>query len=431
MSSIDSGRRRLIKGLALGTAAAALPAGAAGERLPKPPAAVSPEELAKDERFWRDVGVHYDRTSGILNLEHGYWARMAQPVRQAYFESLDKVNRQNSYYVRRDFSTDDADVRARVAAVLGAHDDEVVITRNATEGFQNLVRQYRGLGSGDAVLFADVDYPSYKPLLRWLGESRGVEIVEVTLPPRCSQDDALQRYREAFDAHPSLKLAIVTHASNQHGLVLPVAEIAAEARQRGVDVICDAAQSWGLLNFTVDELGVDWAVFNLHKWIGAPLGTGAMYLRRDTLHKVAPYPGESDPENVNAAARIHSGTVNFSARLTVPAALDFHEAVGPANKEARLRYLRSLWTSEADRMPNIEVLGGANEADWSGIASLRIRGKNSVADATSLQQRLEKDFGVFTVIRTGLASGACVRVTPQVFNTPEELGRLVDALARV
>jgi len=69
---------------------------------------------------------------------------------------------------------------------------------------------------------------------------------------------------------------LVTHVSNQHGMVIPVAEIAADARRRGIDVICDTARSWGLLDFKNNELGVDWAAFNLHKWIGAPLGTGAL-----------------------------------------------------------------------------------------------------------------------------------------------------------
>ncbi|MCP5091372.1 MAG: aminotransferase, partial [Gammaproteobacteria bacterium] len=50
---------------------------------------------------------------------------------------------------------------------------------------------------------------------------------------------------------------------------------------------------------------------------------------------------------------------------------------------------------------------------------------------TALQQRLEQEFGIFTVIRRGLASGYCVRVTPQVFTTPNDMAQLVDALKRL
>ena len=102
--------------------------------------------------------------------------------------------------------------------------------------------------------------------------------------------------------------------------------------------------------------------------------------------------------------------------------------VGGANKEARLKYLRSLWTDAAADMSHIELLGGLDEESWTGMGSFRLRGRNTPADATELQQRLENEFGVFTVIRVGLASGSCVRITPQVFTSPEEINTLVKAM---
>ena len=154
-------------------------------------------------------------------------------------------------------------------------------------------------------------------------------------------------------------------------------------------------------------------------------------MRRGSLGKVAPYPGEEDLDDTSVAARVHPGTFNFAARLAIPAALDFHEAVGSANKEVRLRYLRSLWSDAAQRMSHLEVLGGSDESSWTGIGSFRLVGKPTIDDATALQQRLEQDFGIFSVVRKGLASGGCVRITPQVFNTPDEIGRLEDALRKL
>ncbi len=179
------------------------------------------------------------------------------------------------------------------------------------------------------------------------------------------------------------------------------------------------------------SLDVDWAGFNLHKWIGTPVGVGALYMRRGTLQKIAPYPGESDPDDALVSTRVHVGTSNFAAILAIPHALDFHEAIGGANKEARLRYLRQLWTSEAESMSHIELLGGLDEGSWTGMGSFRLAGKRSAEEVTALQQRLEQEFGIFTVVRKGLASGYCVRVTPQVFTTPDELEQLVDALKRL
>ena len=187
----------------------------------------------------------------------------------------------------------------------------------------------------------------------------------------------------------------------------------------------------GLLNYKVPSLQVDWAGFNLHKWIGTPVGIGALYMRRGSLQKIAPYPGESDPEDASVSARVHVGTSNFAATLSIPHALDFHEAIGGANKEARLRYLRQLWTNEAETMSHIELLGGLDEESWTGMGSFRLAGKRAAEDVTALQQQLEVGFGIFTVIRKGLESGYCVRVTPQVFTTPDEIAQLVDALKRL
>ena len=426
-------RRNLLTHLATGSliAATGLSRLASAAQLPAPPSRTTADELARDEAFWIEVGRYYDRTEGITNLEHGYWGKMAKPVQAAYSEALNRVNSQNSFYARREYDADEAAVTHRIADAMGVLPDEIVITRNATEAAHNLIRQYRGLGSGDAVLLADVDYPEFKTHMHWLKASRGVQVVEIDLPQRTNQADVLAQYLEAFAQHPNLKLMLLTHVSNQHGLVVPVAEITREARRRGIDVICDAAQSWGLLNFNVNDLGPDWVAFNLHKWIGAPLGTGALFMRRGTLAKVATYPGEEDADNTRVAARVHPGTFDFAARLAIPAALDFHLAVGAANKEARLRYLRSLWTDAAMQLPQLEVLGGLDKASWSGIGSFRLRGKNSLADANLLQQRLEQEFGLFSVVRKGLASGCCVRITPQVFNTPDEIAKLVDALRQL
>ena len=427
---MDRARRNFLTGVAAVTAAGFACRAPAREALVPPPGK-SAADLARDEWFWREVASLYDRTDGILNLEHGYWGKMSRPVQAAYLDAVQMVNTQNSFYARKDFDADEAKAVRRIARSLGAYENEIVITRNATEACYNLIRQYRGLKPGDAVLFADIDYPDFKTHMRWLREGRQARVVEIELPSRANQAQIRDLYLDAFDANTDLKLMLITHVSNQHGLVVPVAEIAAEARRRGIDVICDAAQSWGLLDYRISDLGVDWAALNLHKWIGAPVGTGALYIRRGALEKIAPYPGEAEEDEPAIATRVHPGTINFASRLAIVPALDFHAALGPANKEARLRYLRSLWTDAAEEMRHIEVLGGNDEPSWTGIGSIRLPGKSTIDDARQLQLRLESEFGIFTVVRKGLASGACVRITPQVFNSADEIGQLVDALRRL
>lgn len=425
-------RRELLTGIAASAALTSVGSFAQqANTAPVPPSNLSAQRLAADEQYWREVASYYDRTQGIINLEHGYWGKMAKPVQEAYIAATKMVNAQNSYYARKAFPADMRHAMSRVAQALGAEDGEIVLTRNATEAIHNLIRQYQGLTASDAVLLADSDYPSFKTAMQWLEQDKGVKAIELVTPPLADEAQLKQCYIDAFEQHPNIKLMLLTHVSNQHGLVFPVKAIIDEAQKRGIDVICDCAQSWGLLDYKITDLDSSWAGFNLHKWIGSAVGVGALYMRKDTLDKIAPYPGERDPDNNHIYSRVHIATSNFAAFMSVAPALDFHQAIGGANKEARLKYLRNLWFSEAQVMPNIEVLGGKDAMSATGMSSFRLKGKTSIEDANKLQQHLENDFGIFTVVRKGLTSGACIRITPQVFTGVDEIAQLVESLKKL
>jgi selenocysteine lyase/cysteine desulfurase len=431
-------RRAMLKTLTAGAAYSFAASGLAESQthtsmtaFPAIPMGMTPESLATDESFWAEIATFYDKAQGVVNLEHGYWGKMSRPVQNAFVEATHMVNTQLSFYARKDYNDDEKLSITKVAEALGVNNDEIVLTRNATEAIHNLIRQYNDLSANDAVLYADLDYPSFKDTMQWLATPENINSVEVIIPPRANQTQILDLYVEAFDKHPNLKLMLLTHVSNQHGLVIPVAKISTIAKQRGIDIICDCAQSWGLLDYKVADLNVDWVGFNLHKWIGSPVGVGALYMKKGSLAKVSPYPGERDPDNTKIRTRVHTATSNFASILTIPSAIDFHQAIGAANKEARLRHLRSLWTTAAQKMTHIELLGGVDEQSSTGIGSFRLIGKATLEDAQSLQQRLENEFGVFTVVRVGLSSGCCIRITPQVFTSADEINQLVSGMKKL
>ncbi|WP_448120938.1 aminotransferase class V-fold PLP-dependent enzyme [Xanthomonas arboricola] len=423
-------RRRFLQ-LSAAVAASSLIVDAGVAAVPDLPVSTkSPLYLAQDEAHWQAVRALYPVQDDIINLEHGYWGKMATPVEQALARHTHKVNQELSWYARRDYDGDFLAARAMVAAALGVNTNELMLTRNATESFVNLITQYNGLTSGDAILWADADYPEFKRMMAWLARNRGVEGHMLALPAAGADEDYLNAYQQAFDDHPNLKLILLTHVSNQHGLVLPIRQIAAIARQRGIHVICDCAQSWGLLDFKRDDLDVDWAVFNLHKWIGSPVGVGALYMREGTMAPVAPFPGE-DPGDADVANRVHLATSDFAAFLTVPDALTFHQAIGGANKEARLKYLRQAWVNQFEGSNRVEILGATSASNASGMGGFRLRRQTSKEQVSALQMRLQQDYGIFTVVRKDLASGACIRVTPQTFTPIGHIQKLVKAVTAI
>ncbi|MBU2976729.1 aminotransferase class V-fold PLP-dependent enzyme [Alteromonas sp. C1M14] len=387
-------------------------------------------DLARDENHWQQIRALFPVQDELINLEHGYWGKMATVVEDALATNTHRINKELSWYARTQYKSDFLAARKSVASALNANVNELMLTRNATESFVNLITQYKGLESTDAILWADSDYPSFQKMMAWLAKEHNVKGHKITLPAAGTHEDYINVYKQAFDRMPNLKLMLLTHVSNQHGLVLPVKAISEMAKARGIQVICDCAQSWGLLDFTVDDIGADWAVFNLHKWIGSPVGVGALYMRTGTMAPVSPFPGE-DPNDEDVANRVHLATSDFAAFITVPKALAVHQAIGGSNKEARLTYLRDSWVNEVQQLPQVEILGAKETDNASGMGGFRLRHATSKEAVSQLQSRLQNEFGIFTVLRDSLTSGCCIRVTPQIFTPISHIHALSDAIKTI
>lgn len=432
-------RRQFLRRASLASAAVALPVSACEQPgSPNRPAPTLPprpnqaaQVLARNERYWEQVAEQYDVTDEITNLEAGYWGLMAAPVLEAFKRNTDRVNRENSYYARTRFDREAGEIRERVAATLGIRPSEVVFSRNATEALQSLIGQYNRLESGDTVMYADLDYPSMQQAMHGLADRRRANVATLVIPePAESIEQIVAAYEEALDAHPKTRLLLLTHANNQTGLIHPVREITAMARSRGVDVIVDAAHSWGQVPMDISDFGADYVGLNLHKWVGAPIGVGAMVIREGGLSAIDRAHGDSGSlDSINS--RLHPGTMNFAAIVTVADALDFQESLGWENKYARLRYLRDLWAEEARAIDGVDVLTPDHETLTGAITSFRLTGRVSNEDNRELARTLLDDHGIFTVVRTGVAGGHCIRVTPTLYNLPPDLAKLVSALGEL
>jgi isopenicillin-N epimerase len=381
-----------------------------------------------DDADWERIAALYDHDAGIANLEGGFFGAMPRPVREAFHAHVDRSN--GSYFARREYPAIAATVRARVAAFVGVKPSELVLARNATEALQALIGQYRHVGAGDTVLYADLDYPAMQQAMDALALARGATVARLDFPEPATTQGILDAYDAALRAHPRTRLVLVTHANNKTGLLHPVPEIIALARQRGAECIVDAAHSFGQVPLSVDALGADFVGLNLHKWVGAPVGIAAMVIREARLEAIAPAHGDPTPL-ARIDGRLHTGTTNFAVTMTVPDALDFQDSIGLPQKAARLRALRDRWVGPAREIPGVEILTPDDPALVGAITGFRLRGHTSREATGALVRRLHDEFGVFTIARNGVARGDCIRVTPTLANLPADCDRLVDALRRI
>ncbi|MDR5824969.1 aminotransferase class V-fold PLP-dependent enzyme [Caballeronia sp. LZ043] len=391
-----------------------------------PPTPVS--GIATDESWWNAVRGLYQQSDELINLENGFWGAMAEPVRQMFEYWTDRVNRETTLLIRRHYTPLLDGLRTRVAAAMGCAPEEIELTRNATEALLALISGYNRLAPGDTVLYSDLDYPCGKDAMEWLRERRGVTPVRLVIPEPATREAVLDAYAEALRAHPRTRLVLLSHVCFATGLVMPVAELSAMAERAGADVIVDAAHSWGQLDFDVPALDAPFAALNLHKWIGAPLGCGAIYVRRGHVASIDPYLGNRSWPADDIRARVHTGSPNFAAWFTVPAALELHQRIGAHAKEARVRALRDAWAEPAREIDGVQILTPPDPGMTAGITAFRLRGHAGKTGCDSLVAALSERFGVFTVTRPGPEAGEVVRVTPAVLSRMEDAQRLLDGI---
>lgn len=389
----------------------------------------APGTATPPSRTWDWLATQYDVAGDIINLENGYYGIMSRPVLAEYKRNIDYLNLHSSPYMRQDFDEAGGEaIRARLAQHAGVDVEEVAITRNATESLQNLIANYRLVKAGDTVMYGNLDYPSMQSAMNDLAQRRGAQVAIVDLPEPASRQNILDTYEQALARNPRTRLLLLTHISHRTGLILPVVDIIRMAKARHVDVIVDVAQSWGQRDFHIPDLGADFVGANLHKWIGAPLGTGFLYIRKSRLDAIGVQLGNREYPATDIRARVLSGTGNAAAVMTIPAALAFHGQVSLAERSARLRAARDYWVHQVAAYRNVQILT-PDDADMSGaVTSFRLRGHTTFAANVALTRRLVDEFGIFTVARDGPVGGSCIRVTPSYFTRTDQLDRLVAAI---
>jgi len=381
---------------------------------------------------WERLARHYELAGDMVNLENAYYGIMARPVMDEYRRNIEYLNRHNSIHLRRDFDRQGEEaIRALLAQHAGVQSAEIAITRNATESLQNLIANYRLLKAGDSVIYGNLDYGSMQYAMDALAQRHGASVATVTIPEPATSQRVIDTYEQALRRYPRTRLLLLTHVSHRTGLVIPVKEIVRMARQRNVDVIVDIAQSWGQLDFKIPDLEADFVGANLHKWVGAPLGTGFLHIRQARLQDIGVHMGNRAHPVGDIRARVSSGTVDAAAFMTIPAALRFHGQISLAERSARLRGLRDAWVHQVRDVPNVEILTPEEKGSYGAVTSFRLRGRTTFEANVELARRLAEEYGIFTVARDGPVGGSCIRVTPSYFTTSAQLDKLVAAIRSV
>jgi selenocysteine lyase/cysteine desulfurase len=398
-----------------------------GDRVWARYAGMPAEQLAQDDAFWSAIRAKYRLKPDYINLESGYYSMQATPVLEAFVAKVREINYQASYYLRTTQVPDKAAARDKLATMAGCAPAELCITRNTTESIATVVNGH-DWKSGDEAVMAEQDYGHMLAQFRLMARRYGIVNKLVNLPVDPKTDDEIVRlYAGAIT--PRTRLLMVSHMVNITGQILPVRKIADMAHARGVDVIVDGAHAFAQFDFRIPDLGCDYYAASLHKWLGCPLGTGILYVRREKIPALWPIYGDwRMTDDADIMKLNHTGTHPVHTDLAISDAIAFHESIGIKRKEARLRYLQQYWTPKARAIPNVVMFTPTDPARTCAIANFGVKGM----PPADLAKTLLETHRIWTnAVDSDSAGVHGVRVTPHVFIQPKELDALVAAIRTI
>lgn len=385
----------------------------------------TPEDVARDEDFWFEVRHAFTVDRNSINLNNGSVSPQPRVVQEAMRSYLDVMNMSASYYVDEFLIPAEEEVRRRLAQNFGCDPEELALTRNTTESMDN-VQLGIEMKRGDEVLSTTQDYPSM--LITWQQRERRDGIVLKTIPfptPPPSLDDLYDRIERAVT--PRTKVIHICHMTYTTGQIFPVKRVAQMARQRGIQTVVDGGHAFAQFPFTRDDLDCDYYGTSLHKWLCAPVGTGFLYVRRDRIKSVWPLMPASADMDDNIRKFEHIGTHPTANRNAITEAVTFHESLGVERKAARFRYLRERWSRQVEKLPGVKIHTPYDAAQSCAIGAMSI----DTVDAQKLTDYLQKYHRIHVRPRFVPNEFSCIRVTPNVYTTLQEVDTFVAAIEQV
>ena len=317
------------------------------------------------------------------------------------------------------------------AALLNASTDEVFLTQNTTEGI-NIVLSGLPWREGDEIVTCDLEHASVLVPAYHL-QSRGVRVRVVHIEPAASWEEIVQSMTEAFT--PRTRMVFLSHIEYTSGLRMPLEQLGALCRPRGIWLLADGAQTAGHIALDMERTGVDFYATTGHKWLLGPDGAGMLFIRRELIPEVQPtfvsshavesYDTEGDfTPNPSTMAKFGLTTSSTALRAGFVEAIRLARETGMDAIEANNVALAARAKEALAEVPGVRILSPFGGPGACGLATFAVDG----VEPNALVSRLWEEERV--VARSIRELGGAVRFSLHAFNTDAEVATAVGVVAR-
>ena len=319
--------------------------------------------------------------------------------------------------------------QAAVARIFNASIDEVMVTRNTTEGL-NIVLSGLDWQQGDEIIICDMEHGSVIAPAQLIGQRYGVAVKVVDLEVHDSSETIATKIVAAFT--PKTRMVFISHILYATGRRMPAEEIRRATKDRGILMMLDGAQTGGHIELDMARSGFDFYSIPGQKWLLGYEGSGALYIRREHLERI--HPAHTGGRAIARPANAHNfqpvadsmekflgGSVSVPVQAAFLEATKFIEEAGISNIETRNLDLAESAKAKLSEVAGVTVLSPSERRDSSGLVTFAVEGQTPI----SVVERLWEDHKI-VVRQVGHPAG--VRASLHFFNTEEEVELLVGGV---
>lgn len=396
------------------------------------------------DRLWENLRKFWRLDERIAFLNHGSFGACPIPVLEYQAQLRDAMERNPVRFLVNEFPERLNVVRQEVAHLVSARREDIAFINNTTSGVNAVLRSL-AFHPGDEILTTNHLYGACKNTVDYVCARTGAKAVVADVPfpiadPRQVVDAILAR------ASDRTRLALIDHVTSITGMIFPIDQIVTALRRRGIDTFVDGAHALGMVRVDLTALGAAYYVGNFHKWLCAPKGAAMLWVHPERQAAIVPgtvsHGYSNEPQWRFQSMFDWQGTDDPTAWLSVGEAIRFLSSLfagGLATVQSRNHRVAMMAREalcEAIEQPPpcpesmigsmVSVPIGRRRMSSSDVSRLR-----ALPSAAELYQSLVTEGFEAMVMPWPTESSRVLRVTAQVYNSPQDYERLAALLPRL
>ncbi len=384
------------------------------------------EDESPDGVYWNGIKKHFLFEDGIIMMNNGTIGPMPEPVFNTLIDWF-RFQVTNPFDCYNFLPQKTEEVREKLAKFINASPEEVVITRNTTEGI-NFIANGLEMKGGDEVLLSSMEHPGGTHPWKLKEKRYGIKIKEVPLglPPK-SVEEIVDSFKKAIG--PKTKIISISHTVYISGLITPLKELCSMAHENGVLVLADSAHGIGMLDLDMHGLGVDFFASSPYKWLGAPTGVGILYVKKDVQDRIWPTIATTGWDTYKDARRFETLSQRADALIiALGEALDFQNEIGKKRIEKRIKALAGYLKRELSKIPRVRLHTPFDSYLSAGLTAFSIEG---VEPAKVVEYVREKYNIVIREIGSKEKGTQGIRVSTPIYVSFKDIDLLLEGIRTI